>query len=65
MVAKNSKPVRFGKFVKKRSERENQYIWSMKQFQKLSGAESRQLKQALEQTAGAFLKNLYEPQEQN
>ena len=40
--------LRFGKFVKKKSEKDNQYVWTLKQFGKTTGAQSRELKAALD-----------------
>ena len=58
-MAKN-RNVKLGKFSKKRvPDKENQYIWSMKQVNKLSGAKSRELKQILEQAVAAFLADMY------
>ena len=46
-MAKNT--LKLGKFVKKKNpDKENQYIWTMKQSGKLSGAHSRALKAALD-----------------
>ena len=46
-MPKNS--LKFGKFTKKKNpDKENQYIWSVKQTGKMSGQKSRELKQALD-----------------
>ena len=55
----SSKPVKFGKFSKKKTEKDNQYIWAMKQQNKLSGADSRELKRLLEKATAGFLEQLY------
>ena len=47
--------LRFGKFVKKKSEKENQYVWTLKQFGKITGAQSRDLKAALDSLIQTWL----------
>ena len=52
-MAKNT--LKFGKFVKKRNpDKENQYIWSVKQTGKMTGVKSRELKAALDNAIGRY-----------
>ena len=55
-----AKSLRFGKFRKQKGEKENQYVWNLKQFGKLSGAKSRELKQQLD----AVIVNFLQPETQ-
>ena len=56
-MAKNK--LKLGKFVKKRSDKEGVYIWTLKQTGKLSGARSKELKQVLDQAVISWM----EPEE--
>ena len=48
--------LKLGKFQKKRNpDKENQYIWTLKQTGKLSGAQSKQLKAALDAAVASFM----------
>ena len=51
-----AKTLRFGKFRKQKSDKEDQYVWNLKQFGKLSGARSRELKAQLDAVVANFLK---------
>ena len=51
-----AKTLRFGKFRKQKSEKEDQYVWNLKQFGKLSGAKSRELKSQLDAVIVNFMK---------
>jgi len=52
-----AKSLRFGKFRKQKSaDKEDQYVWNLKQFGKLSGARSRELKAQLDAVVANFLK---------
>ena len=55
-----SKIVRLGKFSKRRvPEKDNQFVWTVKQTNKLTGAESRKLKAALDEVSQQFIRELY------
>ena len=49
------KTLRFGKFKKSRSDKENQFVWSLKQFGKLSGAKTRELKALLDSVIAEYM----------
>lgn len=48
--------LKLGKFQKKRNpDKENQYIWQLKQTGKMSGALAKQLKSALDAAVAKFM----------
>jgi len=60
-MAKNSGKLKLGKFCKKRvPEKDNVYVWTLKQTGKLSGAQSKELKALLDAAVANFLE---EPEE--
>ena len=62
---RKTKNVRFGKVVKKKDEADEtntKFFLSIKQHGKLSGADSRKLKTAIEATIQKFLTEKYSPE---